>query len=711
MKVIKDSAIYLFGELVSKSIPFLLLPYLSRKLGVEGFGELSYYQTFLALFVIFIGLSQEGAVARYFYRYGKRSLHLVVTTGYAYTITIGALGLIACWIAKSEIMFYLVLSSIFQVFLAVQLSIRQCQKQALPYTLIQLGSAITNAVFTVFMLEIYETALVEKRIIAVLCSNIFIAVLAYIIYKRKTATKIFSIGQYKLALWYVIAFGFPMIFHHGSFFIKGQLDRIFIYHRFSEADLGLYAMGAQIASILSVVILAVNKALVPYLFERLKQGTVTLKHLQKWAMYSLFIVPIPSLITLLIPEQLFLWLLGEQFQGVKYYVALFLLSTSLIIPYLFLVNYLFYHGKTKQISYCSVLSTGIYLIALGGLMFTEISYIPWASVLSSVIILYVLGKSSNRDFKNEKKLIIVNSMFGLVYSMILFGHKNVTFVVSDGISKKIREKLLKLGVDVFYIPYPKGILSYLKYILISSIFSFFIRYKYSECIGHDHLFISNLLAKPYVLIEDGYGNYANLGPKRGIIYSIIYRKWLGLGRSVFCKKIILTGRNIIPSDILNKVVTIPISILERPYMQRRSCIISKLFGVDHTLLDNVKFVIYTQPLYQDGFISREEHINIYLRIIRDSIRNLSVNEFILLKPHPRDSINYEELLSEYKNLLFLDKDIPSEFLGLIYPNYSFLKGISLFSSSGLGDDNHTFVASKYLDSQQIIKMKIPTDLI
>lgn len=302
-------------------------------------------------------------------------------------------------------------------------------------------------------------------------------------------------------------------------------------------------------------------------------------------------------------------------------------------------------------------------------------------------------------------------MFGLVYSMILFGHKNVTFVVSDGISKKIREKLLKLGVDVFYIPYPKGILSYLKYILISSIFSFFIRYKYSECIGHDHLFISNLLAKPYVLIEDGYGNYANLGPKRGVIYSIIYRKWLGLGRSVFCKKIILTGRNIIPSDILNKVVTIPISILERPYMQRLSCIISKLFGVDHTLLDNVKFVIYTQPLYQDGFISREEHINIYLRIIRDSIRNLSVNEFILLKPHPRDSINYEELLSEYKNLLFLDKDIPSEFLGLIYPNYSFLKGISLFSSSGLGDDNHTFVASKYLDSQQIIKMKIPTDLI
>lgn len=88
MSLIKDSSIYLIGELSAKCVPFLLLPYLSRKLGVEGFGELSYYQTFLPLFVIFIGLSQDGAVARYFYVYGKHSLNLVVKTGYAYTLSI-----------------------------------------------------------------------------------------------------------------------------------------------------------------------------------------------------------------------------------------------------------------------------------------------------------------------------------------------------------------------------------------------------------------------------------------------------------------------------------------------------------------------------------------------------------------------------------------------------------------------------------------------
>ncbi len=84
--IIKDSVIYLAGELISKAFPFLLLPYLSRKLGVDGFGELSYYQTYLTLFVVFLGLSQEGAVVRYFYVYGKRSLNLVVNIGYIYIL-------------------------------------------------------------------------------------------------------------------------------------------------------------------------------------------------------------------------------------------------------------------------------------------------------------------------------------------------------------------------------------------------------------------------------------------------------------------------------------------------------------------------------------------------------------------------------------------------------------------------------------------------
>lgn len=390
MKAVKDSVIYLAGELVSRAMPFLLLPYLSRKLGVEGFGELSYYQTFTVLFFIIVSLSQEGAITRYFYVYGKRSLNLVVSTGYAYTVLSGSLILVGCWIAQSQILAYVALSAIFQSFVSVQLGIRQCQKQAIPYTVIQFLSSISSVIYTIALLELFDTELVEKRILAILLGYITVFGIAYLLYNRQIKFKNFSLKQYKLALFYLLGFGVPLILHNVSLFLKGQLDRVFIFHQFSETELGLYAMGAQIAGILMVVLQAINKATMPYYFEGLKQKNITIKQVHRWAFLSLLIMPIPALAMWLIPENVVIWLLGNQFIGTKYYIICFLISVALVIPYFILVNYLFYHGKNKLISICSVLSTLIYVAGLAGLTLTQIEYVPFASILGAVVIIPIL---------------------------------------------------------------------------------------------------------------------------------------------------------------------------------------------------------------------------------------------------------------------------------------------------------------------------------
>lgn len=391
MKIFKDSFIYLIGELVAKMLPFLLLPYLSRKLGVEGFGELSYYQTILALLGIFLTLGQDGAVSRYFYFYGKRTLNLVVMSGYTYTLIIGCIILAICGYLKSEIMAYLVITSMFQTLLTVQLVIRQCQKQAFNYTIIQLLSGVISTLLTVIMLEIFTEELIEKRFIALLLSNIVVFILSYLLYSKKLAkNKKFDLKHYKLGLVYIMSFGAPLLMHHISWFLRGQLDRILIYHRFNEADLGLYSMGATIASILSVVIMAVNKAVVPYYYESLKKQTITLVEVHRWVFLSLFLVPFPAIIVSIIPESLFLWLLGEQFVGIKYYIILFLISVSLVIPYFILVNYLFYYDKKSWISLCSILTTIVYAMLLSILIFSQIEFIPYASILSAIVILPIL---------------------------------------------------------------------------------------------------------------------------------------------------------------------------------------------------------------------------------------------------------------------------------------------------------------------------------
>ncbi|MEY7679874.1 oligosaccharide flippase family protein, partial [Enterobacter cloacae] len=97
MKIIRDSFIYLTGDLLSRSIPFLLLPYLTRMLGSDGFGELSYYQIVIALGLIFIVFSQDGALVRYYYKYGRNGLGSILLAS-AFQATI-VFAIISCLVA------------------------------------------------------------------------------------------------------------------------------------------------------------------------------------------------------------------------------------------------------------------------------------------------------------------------------------------------------------------------------------------------------------------------------------------------------------------------------------------------------------------------------------------------------------------------------------------------------------------------------------
>lgn len=391
MKILKDSAIYLIGELFAKSLPFLMLPYLTRKLGTDGFGELSYYLTWLALFGIFVGLSQEGAVTRYYYFYGKRALNTVVKAGYIYNIACSILLLIVCWWFKAEIMAYIVLATMFQSFINVQLAIRQCQKQPFKYITLQIILSLTNVIFTVAALEYFSNDLVLHRILAIVFANMLTFFIASVVLGDLFAVKTkISFNRFKLAFTYIITFGLPLVLHQSSFFIKGQLDRIFIYKQYTNSELGIYSAGVQVAAVLPIVLMALNKAIVPYYYQGLKDNTLGIERIKKYAFMSLLVCLIPALIALCMPLELYQWFLGEEYSDSKYYVILYLIGYGMNLPYLILVNYYFFYGKNMLVSKITISSALFYLILL--LIFSAISIqlIPHALIISNIIMIILL---------------------------------------------------------------------------------------------------------------------------------------------------------------------------------------------------------------------------------------------------------------------------------------------------------------------------------
>lgn len=404
--LLKDSLIYVVGEMTAKAVPFLLLPYLTRVLGTTGFGDLSYYLSLTAFIVIAMSLSQNGALTRYFYVYGRHGLGNILLAGGLYSVGVLLIGTVISWLLHSELLFYCFFTAFLQTLIQNQLALRQCQKRPFSYLTIQLGLALGNLLWTVLIFQFFAgdtTDKVAQRLIAIILAHGFTFVAALAWAKYQFAIKFrFTPKRLKLGLGYILTLGLPLLLHGLSYTIKGQLDRVLIHERFSSHELGVYSAGVQVASSLTIVIMAVNSALVPHLYERLKSQRMTVMQLHRLFWLSLIVPVMLTAMAWAMPSSLMAWLLGADFAQSQYYVVMFVLAFSLIIPYLLLVNFLFYHAKSAQISLCSVISTLVYLLALWLLSGVSLAAVPYATIISSVVILPLLYYYTLQVEKDKK---------------------------------------------------------------------------------------------------------------------------------------------------------------------------------------------------------------------------------------------------------------------------------------------------------------------
>lgn len=401
----KDVSFYLSGSILEKIIPFLLLPYVARKLGVENYGIMAYLNIYVSIFAVFIGLSQGAAISCYFYRYGEKSLNLVVRSSYAYTLFVGGLCTIGAYLYGSPLIAYALMSATIGALTSIKMSICQSKKESGKYSLLGVLSTVISGVFTVLFLELNFATVLERRYLSLPVISFCVFLLSLYLFKGqiKYNQRRFDFKQYKVAILYLLAYGLPLVLHNFSGLIKGQLDRFFIFQHYSQGDLGVYAMGANLASIVSLLLMAVNKATLPYYFEGLRKKTLKTTFIYRMVGLSLLLIPLGYVVVWLIPESLFLWILGKQYLGVKAFFNLFFVNALLFLPYFLMVNYLFYYSKNKLISTVSIASTGFYLLALYLLLPLGIDYLPYASIIGSLGILPILFFATQYVAKREKK--------------------------------------------------------------------------------------------------------------------------------------------------------------------------------------------------------------------------------------------------------------------------------------------------------------------
>lgn len=378
---------YLLGEIAAKGIPFAFLPYLTRKLGPEEFGELSYALSILAVIMVFISLSQEAATISYYYRKGKKALKYLVVSGFLINLVSSLFFCLLLSFFTKHYTMLAVLASV-SVIYSFYLAILQAQVKVKQYICVQILYSLFSAALTFAFLEYSDTNLISKRLESLVIAYTLVSIPFLVFFVRSLRSVQFN--RVKIYLMYILTYGLPLILHQLGIYVKGQMDRIFIYQQYSKFELGIYAAGVQIAAILPIFIMAINKAIVPYYYQSLKNNELTIHMIKKYTLLSLPISIFPGVIAFFIPAQLYVWFLGSAYSNSKYYIVMYLLGFGMSLPYSLLVNYFFYHGENFIISKITLIASGCYLILLWFLSAQNIQLIPYALIISNILLLIML---------------------------------------------------------------------------------------------------------------------------------------------------------------------------------------------------------------------------------------------------------------------------------------------------------------------------------
>lgn len=201
--------------------------------------------------------------------------------------------------------------------------------------------------------------------------------------------------------------------------------------------------------------------------------------------------------------------------------------------------------------------------------------------------------------------------------------------------------------------------------------------------GQDHLIFSPIIIRDnkITVIEDGAANYYSersgipQGNKlRKLIISIYGRMVMEpkYGRSRYADKVIMTGILPVLPELKDKAEIIDVKKLWTTSSESKRDLILKIFNIDPTELEIAQsktIILLTQPFNE--IISEEELIKIY----KDALTGYN-QEDILIKTHPRDTIDYQAVFKEYH---VLQSPVPMELLDLL--GLKFDKAVTISSTA------------------------------
>ncbi len=272
-----SSSVYVASNLVGRVIPFLLLPVFSRYLDPESFGRIAMYTTALTLIAPIVGFTTEGAIGRQYFDRESIDLASYIATCLLFTVISCATVTVALIFCARTLAPYLALPEKWVWTLApvvaarypfgVALTLLQAEKRPVAYAAFCFGQSLLGAAISLYLIVALHFAW-QGRVLGEIAASIVVGTIGlFVVYGKYLAA-----GRWRTTyLAHALRFGGGLLPHTYGGLLISYTDRILITNMVGIADTGRYAIGAQVATLISILEHSFNQAWAPWLFERLKR--------------------------------------------------------------------------------------------------------------------------------------------------------------------------------------------------------------------------------------------------------------------------------------------------------------------------------------------------------------------------------------------------------------------------------------------------------
>lgn len=240
------------------------------------------------------------------------------------------------------------------VVIQIRLGQWQVRKEAKKYGALQISQSLFNMLISLLLV----VALMQGaagRIQAQVYAAILFAIIALFLLKKNQL-----LGFFNWRLDYIkeaLKFGIPLIPHIGGIFLLRSVDRLVINSELGLADAGIYMVAVQLAGSVGLIFDAINKAYVPWLYERLKRDQAKeKKKIVRFTYLWFLLILLGSALAFLIGPWLVVLIAGQQYTKAGEVIGWLFLGQAFGGMYLMVTNYIFYSKRTGLLSLATIFS-------------------------------------------------------------------------------------------------------------------------------------------------------------------------------------------------------------------------------------------------------------------------------------------------------------------------------------------------------------------